>query len=103
MILHRVNEDFKKRASEFFGKEKAERYYQYSNVLEVCKDRSFGVQDFLFGMYYEPQTKRFKNTPEETIHYGWEQQPTQTFIPQPTQNQDVNEDLDFTQRDEVPF
>ncbi len=77
MILHRVNEDFKKRSAEFFGKDKAERYFGFSNVLEICKDRSFGVQDFLFGMYYEPQTKRFKNTPDEAIHYGWENEPSQ--------------------------
>ena len=80
MILHRVNEDFKKRSSEFFGKDKAERYFGFSNVLEICKDRSFGVQDFLFGMYYEPQTKRFKNTPDEAIHYGWENEPNQVKI-----------------------
>lgn len=109
LILHRVNEDFRKRSVDFFGKEKASRYFGYSNVLEVCKDRSFGVQDFLFGMYYEPQTKRFKNTLEETIHYGWEHEPIQTsveFYETPRNTYGPHrEDIAFTPLDdeEIPF
>lgn len=109
LILHRVNEDFRKRSVDFFGKEKASRYFGYSNVLEVCKDRSFGVQDFLFGMYYEPQTKRFKNSLEETIHYGWEQEPIQTsadFFETPRNTYEPHSaDIAFTPPDdeEVPF
>ena len=109
LILHRVNEDFRKRSVDFFGKEKASRYFGYSNVLEVCKDRSFGVQDFLFGMYYEPQTKRFKNSLEETIHYGWEQEPIQTsaeFYETPRNTYEPHSaDIVFTPPDdeEVPF
>lgn len=109
LILHRVNEDFRKRSVDFFGKEKASRYFGYSNVLEVCKDRSFGVQDFLFGMYYEPQTKRFKNSLEETIHYGWEQEPIQTsaeFYETPRNTYEPHSaDIAFTPPDdeEVPF
>lgn len=108
LIIHRVNEDFQKRSAEFFGKEKAERYFGYSNVIEVCKDRSFGVQDFLFGMYYEPQTKRFKNDITETIHYGWEEQPTQQTIQftQPRQTDTPDGDMPFAPMDEneqVPF
>lgn len=108
LIIHRVNEDFQKRSAEFFGKEKAERYFGYSNVIEVCKDRSFGVQDFLFGMYYEPQTKRFKNDITETIHYGWEEQPTQQTIQftQPRQTDTPDCDMPFApmnENEQVPF
>lgn len=74
-IVHRCGEDFCKRASEFFGKEKAEKYMEYSNVVEICKNRSYGVADFLVGMYYEVETKRFKNYKAEHIVYGWQDEP----------------------------
>lgn len=74
-IVHRCGEDFCKRASEFFGKEKAEKYMEYSNVVEICKNRSYGVVDFLVGMYYEVETKRFKNYKAEHIVYGWQEEP----------------------------
>ena len=76
-IVHRVGDDFYKRASEFFGKEKAEKYMEYSNVVEWCKNRSYGVVNYLVGMYYEVETKRFKNSIAEHIVYGWYDQPTQ--------------------------
>lgn len=73
-IVHRCGEDFCKRASEFFGKEKAEKYMEYSNVVEICKNRSYGVVDFLVGMYYEVETKRFKNYKAEHVVYGWQEE-----------------------------
>ena len=79
-IVHRCGEDFCKRASEFFGKEKADRYMEYSNVVEWCKSRSYGVVDYLVGMFYEPETKRFKNYKAEHIVYGWEDKPVQLSI-----------------------
>lgn len=79
-IVHRCGEDFCKRASEFFGKEKAEKYMEYSNVVEWCKSRSYGVVDYLVGMYYETETKRFKNYKAEHIVYNWEEQPTQVDL-----------------------
>lgn len=77
MIVHRCGEDFCKRASEFFGKDKAERYMEYNNVVEVCKNRSYGVVDYLVGMFYEVETKRFKNYKAEHIVYGWQDEPQQ--------------------------
>ena len=74
-IVHRCGEDFCKRASEFFGKDKAEKYMEYNNVVEICKNRSYGVVDYLTGMYYEVETKRFKNYKAEHIVYGWDEQP----------------------------
>lgn len=76
-IVHRCGEDFSKRASEFFGKEKADKYMEYSNVVEWCKSRSYGVVDLLVGMYYEVETKRFKNHKSEHIIYGWQDNPVQ--------------------------
>lgn len=79
-IVHRCGEDFSKRASEFFGKEKADKYMEYSNVVEWCKSRSYGVVDLLVGMYYEVETKRFKNYKSEHIIYGWQDNPQQQTI-----------------------
>lgn len=81
MIVHRCGEDFCKRASEFFGKEKVEKYMEYSNVVEVCKNRSYGIVDYLVGMYYEVETKRFKNSVAEHVVYGWEESPVQVSMP----------------------
>lgn len=75
ILCHRVGEDFVKRASDFFGKAKASLYQDFSNVLEVCKNRSLGVIDFLVGTYYEVETKRFKNEKAEHICYGWQDYP----------------------------
>ena len=80
-IVHRVGDDFCKRASEFFCKEKVEKYMEYSNVVEWCKNRSYGIVDYLVGMYYEVETKRFKNSIAEHIVYGWEEAPTQVAMP----------------------
>lgn len=79
-IVHRCGEDFSKRASEFFGKEKAEKYMEYSNVVEWCKSRSYGVVDYLVGMYYEAETRRFKNFKAEHVVYGWDDNPIQSAL-----------------------
>lgn len=79
-IVHRCGEDFCKRASEFLGREKAEKYMEYDNVVEWCKSRSYGVVDYLVGMYYEVETKRFKNYKAEHTIYGWEEVPIQSAI-----------------------
>lgn len=93
-IVHRCGEDFCKRASEFFGKDKAGKYMEYDNVVEICKNRSYGVVDYLVGMYYEKETKRFKNSVAEHIIYGWNDQPQEMkmdieekpYTPEPNYN-----------------
>ncbi len=79
-IIHRVNNDFFKTGGEFFGKAEIQRFQGYGNVLEVCKNRMWGVVDLLVGMHYEVESRRFKNTIDEEIHYGWEEQPHQSMI-----------------------
>ena len=71
-IVHRVNEDFKRLSKQTFGWKSDNSIYGYSNVIEVCKNRDFGVQDFFAGLYYEKESKRFKNAPGESRAYGWE-------------------------------
>lgn len=107
-IVHRCGEDFCKRASEFFGKEKAEKYMEYSNVVEWCKSRSYGVVDYLVGMYYETETKRFKNYKAEHIVYNWEEQPTQvdlsTMSSDPMNEFSIRESVEYVPIvEECPF
>lgn len=71
-IIHRVNNDFLKAGAEFFGEKVIQQYKPFGNVIEVCKERRFGTIDLLVGMYFEVESRRFKNTLDEDIHYGWE-------------------------------
>jgi hypothetical protein len=105
-IVHRCGEDFCKRASEFLGKEKAEKYMEYDNVVEWCKSRSYGVVDYLVGMFYEPETKRFKNYKAEHVIYGWHEEPTQISILDPTGEFEVTSDSQWGstfEDEEAPF
>jgi len=75
-IVHRVNEDFKRLSKLTFGWKADKQIYEYSNVIEVCKNRDNGIQDYFVGLYYEQESKRFKNTPTESRAYGWEYEET---------------------------
>lgn len=113
IICHRCGEDFTKKATEFFGKDKALRYSGYSNIVEVCKNRSFGVNDYLVGMYYEVESKRFKNYEAEYICYGWQDPPIQQplitippieYHPDHTHEPETRDDMPFgAPIDESPF
>lgn len=69
-IIHRVNTDFLRLGKEVYGTT-IDTYKKYGNVIEVCKNRMMGAQDLLCGMYYETESRRFKNEPDEEIIYGW--------------------------------
>ena len=72
-IAHRVNMDFQKRGVEFYDKKVIEEivHIEYGNVMEVIKNRDLGEQDFLTGLFYEPESKRFLNERSENIVYNW--------------------------------
>lgn len=97
-IVHRVNNDFLKTGGEFLGNTVVQQYSMFGNCIEIAKNRLYGIVDYLVGMYYEIPTRRFKNTEQEDIHYGWEDQPVQQFITY-TQTEHVYE----PQPDNVPF
>jgi archaellum biogenesis ATPase FlaH len=80
ILLHRVGKDFETRAKEFFGESQALTFMQYSSVIEVSKNRQWGVTDHLVGLYYEPESRRLKNSVAENVIYGWYEQPTQSAI-----------------------
>ena len=104
-LIHRVGKDFEKRAGEFFGEDKIGDYLNYSNIIEVAKNRQLGIVDHLVGMYYEMESRRLKNSVAEYVVYGWQDEPTQmtTDIDQPHYSViDNNEDF-LSQTDEAPF
>ena len=79
-IIHRVNNDFFKSGAEFFGQGYIQQFQGYGNVIEVCKNRMFGVADLMVGMHYEMESRRFKNTIDEDVRYGWEKIEDQSTI-----------------------
>lgn len=79
-IIHRVNNDFFRAGAEFFGHSEIQRFQGFGNVIEVAKNRMYGVVDLMVGMQYEVESRRFKNTMDENIHYGWEERTVQSTI-----------------------
>ena len=79
-IIHRVNHDFLRVGADFFGASEIQKFGGFGNVVEVCKERLFGIVDLMVGMHYEVESRRFKNTLDEDIHYAWEQIPTEQKI-----------------------
>ena len=114
-IIHRVNNDFIKRGGEFLGKDKVAGYKGFGNVIEVAKNRMYGVVDYLVGMHYDIPSRRFKNEENEDIHYGWEEAPKPYSFTYPQSeswhnqeprdiNQNEDSGLPFTSGDEsCPF
>ena len=72
-IIHRVNNDFFRSGAEFFGHSEIQRFQGYGNVVEIAKNRMYGVVDVMVGLQYEIESRRFKNETDECVHYGWEQ------------------------------
>ena len=105
-IIHRVNNDFFRAGAEFFGQSEIQRFQGYGNVIEVAKNRMYGIVDLMVGMQYEIESRRFKNTVEENMHYGWEVEPKQSVMSfQDERTLDNNNGMPFAQPmyDETPF
>jgi len=71
-IIHRVNEDFKRRSKELFQWKDDNLLYQCTNVIEIAKDREHGTCDVFVDLYYEAESKRLKNYQAENIIYSWD-------------------------------
>ena len=80
LIIHRVNNDFFRAGAEFFGQGEIQRFQGFGNVVEVAKNRMYGIVDLMVGMQYEIESRRFKNDVNENIRYGWELEPTQSTM-----------------------
>lgn len=70
-IIHRVNNDFRRLSKQMFGWKDDNMVYQATNVIEIAKDRDGGTMDYFVPLYYEPETKRLKNSMAENKIYGW--------------------------------
>lgn len=111
-IIHRINKDFEKRGGEFFGKDMIAGLMGYGNVIEVAKNRMYGIVDYMCGMYYDIPSRRFMNEENENIHYGWEDPPKTVPIFEEShehiyngyQREYSNNDLPFEEpTEELPF
>lgn len=92
LIIHRVNQDFFKAGAEFYGQSEIMRYQGFGNVVEISKNRMYGVCDALVGLHYEIESRRFKNDEYEDVMYGWEAEPSEGNI-----------DFDDEPNDNMPF
>lgn len=79
-IMHRVNNDFRIKTKEMFKWNDTNEIYDFSNVVEVCKNREKGIEDYFSGMYFEKESKRLLNSPEEDKNYGWYKENVQMRI-----------------------
>ena len=71
IIIHRVGNDFEKRATAFWGAARVSEMMSYDAVIEVAKNRMFGVKDFALGLFYEQESRRLKESFAENVIYGW--------------------------------
>ena len=101
-IMHRVNNDFFRAGAEFFGEATINMYRGFGNVLEVAKNRMYGIVDLMVGMQYEIESRRFKNTTEENVQYGWELEPQQNTIDFENRQDKKNVDV-YTEFSDNPY
>lgn len=102
-IIHRVDNDFRNRSTVFLGASVVAPYFAYDSVLEIAKNREIGDKDKFVGMYFEKESRRFKNEMAEHIVYGWEEQIEQREIFTNEELQTKSSFFDFTPRGEAPY
>ena len=82
-FVHRWNQDTQRAAKDFMSEQV---YYDLcesgtTNVVEVIKQREFGeAEGHIYKLYFEPESRRLKNSIAEHIHYGWEEEPIQQSL-----------------------
>lgn len=71
IIIHRRNEDFRRKTAEMFRWKDDHPMYaaHIGNVVEICKDRENGTQDKFIPLYFDPGSKRLKNSENENIDF----------------------------------
>lgn len=75
-ILHRINRDFAVNAKDFLTSATIHEIQdsRCSNTIEICKcrDRGSAVDTFI-KLYFEPESRRFKDSIAESVIYGWQE------------------------------
>ena len=104
-IVHRVGRDFQKRAKDFFGEWLVKDMENYNTVIEICKNRSVGIKDYLIGLYYENESRRMKNDIAEYIVYGWQEDSGEqsTFSFTPTDDLPPDEYSSIDELEDLPY
>ena len=93
-FVHRWNQDTQKAAKDFMQPQVYADLCssETTNIVEVIKHREFGeAEGHIYKLFYEPESRRLKNSIAETIHYGWEEEHVQTNIEQMTIENGVKE------------
>ena len=75
LIVHRVSTDFKFRAKETFGWGDEHPMLKYTTLFEVAKDREFGNEGTIVGLYFQYESKRFLGADRQETHYSWDKLP----------------------------
>ena len=103
-IIHRIGRDFERRAKEFLGDDldaiiwdHSQPPQRYDVVIEISKNRLFGVMDAWIPMFYDVKSRRMTKYKGYIHHYGWENDPTVSslVVPPPALDDDLDmpEDL----------
>lgn len=92
MIIYRVTESYKKQKIKDFQLSVDEKA---GNEIRICKDRTGGEMDLFIPLYFEKESRRLKNTPEEVKFYGWRKPYS------PYEDSNVNM-VEITDADELP-
>lgn len=74
LILHKVNTDFKVKQKQVFNFADSHPLLQYNTLLEIAKDRDFGQDDRLIGLYFEDESKRFLEEKGQNTRYKWQKE-----------------------------
>lgn len=69
-IIHRNNTDFENGYAAY--RKKKWGYADCGNIIEVVKERETGMQDVFIPLWYEKESRRLLNNPDERIIYGWD-------------------------------
>lgn len=109
-FVHRWNQDTQKAAKEFLNPTLFQELCssETTNIVEVIKHREFGeAEGHIYKLFYEPESRRLKNSIAEHIVYGWEngdEQNESTQIQQEFENEQNSEmPLNPFDGGEVPF
>jgi twinkle protein len=80
LILHKVNTDFKVKQKQLFNFKDDHEILQFDTLLEIAKDRDFGQDDNLIGLYFEEESKRFIEYKGQNIKYKWQKEYSQARL-----------------------
>lgn len=69
-LLHRVNDDFKRKAMIMFRWPETHPLLRCSNIFEIAKNRDLGVMDKMVDLYFDKASKQMSCDGKE-IKYGW--------------------------------